>query len=76
LRALPLLPGFRLAQHFLRGLARLDARRAHEHDGVVDFVVVEAALRFEILRQNAQGAGVLAVEEARILVGLGLGAPA
>src|SRR5216117_3861622 len=74
LRALPVLPVLRLAQHFLRGLARFDARRAHEHDGVVDPVVVEAALRFEVLRQDAQGAGVLAVEKSRILVGLGLAA--
>jgi len=62
--------GFRGAQRLFRRLARLQARRAHEHDGVVHLVVVEPALRLEVFRQDPQLAGVLAVQEAGVAVGL------
>jgi hypothetical protein len=41
--------------HFGFGLlARWQARRAHENDGVVDLVAVEATSRLEILGKQAQ----------------------
>ena len=44
-------------------LARNDARRAHEHDRVVDLVVLEAALRLEVLGEDAQRPGAAAVQK-------------
>jgi len=38
----------------------------------LDVMALEAIERLEILSQDAQGAGVLAIEETRILIGLGL----
>ena len=65
----------RLAQRRLGLLARLDPRRAHEDDGVVYPVVLEAALGLEVLGQDAQRARVLAVEECLVAVGLDAFAP-
>src|SRR5581483_5437924 len=62
--------GLRMLQAELGDLLRGDARRAHEDDGVLDLVAVEAALRLEILREDAQLARVPAVEEAGVLVRL------
>jgi len=51
------LAAFALRTIFRGVLARLDARRAHENDGVVDLVAVEAALGLEILRTGCAAPG-------------------
>jgi hypothetical protein len=44
--------------------------RAHKNDGVVDTVMIEATLGLQVLRENAEDAGLLAVKECFVGVGL------
>src|SRR6516165_10449394 len=62
----------RLSQSRLRRLLRAQPSRPHEDDGVLDVVALEAIERFHVLRKDAQGAGILTLQEAGILIGLGL----
>ena len=57
-----------LAQRFLGLLARLDPRRAHEHDGIIDALALEPPFGLEIFRQDAQGACVPAVQKRLVTV--------
>src|SRR3546814_11380885 len=50
-------------------VARQDARRAEEDDGVVDLVVLEARVGLHVLREDAQAARRRALDEVRITVG-------
>ena len=50
----------------------MQASRPHKDDGVLDVITLEAVERLQILRQDAQGARILALQETRILIGLGL----
>src|SRR5438132_1019179 len=59
------------SQRFQRAfgaLARFDARRSEKDDRVLDFLVLEAAERFEIFRQNPKGAALFALEKLRIQI--------
>jgi len=51
-------------------LARRNARRTHEHDGVVDLVFREARLRLHVLRENAQCPSFLAIQELTVAIRL------
>ncbi|HYF16581.1 MAG TPA: hypothetical protein VEA40_01855 [Ramlibacter sp.] len=62
--------GVRLAQRGLGGFLRGDARRAHEDDGVVDTVALEARFRLDVLGEDAQDARILAVEEGLVVIGV------
>ena len=56
----------RLRQRRFGVLAAVNARRAEEHDGVLDVLRAEAAQRLEILGQDADRPGFFAVEEFTI----------
>ena len=51
------------------GTVGRDARRAEEHDRVLDPLLAEAAQRLEVLGQDAQRPGVVAVDEGSVVVG-------
>src|SRR3990172_738254 len=46
----------------------LYARRTHENDGVFDSILIKAALRLHVLRQNSQHTGILAIQERLVAV--------
>jgi hypothetical protein len=50
------------------GALRREARRAEEHDGVADVLAAEPGQRLEVLREDAERARVVAVEELRVAV--------
>src|SRR3546814_5189986 len=56
-------------QAAFRLVARQDARRAEEDDGVVDLVVLEARVGLHVLGEDAQAARRGALDEVRIAVG-------
>ncbi len=62
-------PALETLERLLRVLAAVDARRAEEHDGVLDVLRLEAAQRLEVLGQDADRPGFFALEELGILVG-------
>src|SRR3546814_8891222 len=62
-----LLRGHRQAA--LRLVARQDARRAEEDDGVVDLVALEARVGLHVLGENAQPARRGTLDEGRVAVG-------
>ena len=76
LDALPL--PLRLGQLRPRRLLRAQPRRSHEDDGVLDVMALEAIERLQVLREDPQSTRIPALQEAGILIGLGLamGAPA
>jgi len=53
------------------GLGRTRASRTEEYDGTANLVDPEPGLRFEVLGQNAQRAGLRAVQKLAIIVSLG-----
>ena len=65
-------PALEALERLLRVLAAVDARGAEEHDGVLDVLRLEPAQRLEVLRQDADGSGLFALEELGILVGVRL----
>src|ERR1700730_6610104 len=64
----------RFAQRRLRRFLRTQPSRPHEDDGVLDVVALEAIERLQVLRKDAQGTRIFALQETGILIGLGLAA--
>jgi hypothetical protein len=56
----------------LRVLTAVDARRSEKHDGVLDVLHAEPPQRFQVLGQDPDRTGFLAVEELPIEIGEGL----
>src|SRR5690606_5066470 len=54
----------------LRRLARGKPRRAHEDDGVIDAVALEATPRLETPGKDSERSGFAAVQEALVSIGL------
>src|SRR5690242_8441512 len=54
-----------------RFLAAVHARGSEEDDGVLDVLLLQAAERLEVFRENADRARIVALEELRIHVGEG-----
>src|SRR5262249_43419420 len=77
LRQLDALSGpLRLGELCPRGLLRAQPRRRHEDDGVLDVMALEAIERLQVLREDPQSARIPALQEAGVLIGLGLAAAA
>jgi len=55
-------------QRALGALAAVDARRAEEDDGVLNFLLLESAQRLEVLGENPDWARLGALEELRVQV--------
>src|SRR6185437_15440075 len=60
--------GLRLGQRGFCGLTRQEARRSHEDDSILDAVALEARQGLQVFRQDAQRAGVAALDKALILI--------
>ena len=56
-------------ERLLRVFRALDTCRAEKHHGVLDALCLEAGQRLEIFGEDANGPGVLAVEEFVITIG-------
>jgi hypothetical protein len=62
---------YQIVNVFIVLIATFDARRSEEDDRVVNAVTLELMLRVKILGHDAQDAGILAVHEFPVAIGLG-----